>query len=124
LIYVAAILATACFGFALRLLGVVAVAGEVITTARAAGSCIRDPQLSDIEKEKTVQKASLSLMAGFLSIAGRGVAALAASILLLVVLQVSGLVRVAAVTQWLATWQGVLLTSVVMTSSYFLKIRH
>jgi len=120
--YVAAVLAAACFGLALRWLGVVAVARRVVATSREAAECIRDPALSDLEKEKMVQGASLSLMRGFLSILARGVGAFGLAALLLLALDAVGAARAADVTHWLATWQGIVVTSVVMLGAYFLKL--
>ena len=121
--YVAAILATACFGVALGLLGVVTAARKVIATSRGAAAGIRDPALSDLEKEKMAQKASLSLMGGFLSILVRGTGAFAISLLPLFAFQAFGGIRVSAVAHLLSTWQGILLTSVVMISAYLLAAR-
>jgi hypothetical protein len=119
----AAVLATACFGIGLRLLGVVAAGRKVIATSRVAANCIRDPTISDLEKEKVVQKASLSLMGGFLSIVVRGAGALVVSVLPLLAFDAVGLVRVSTVTRLLATWQGILLGSVGMLLAYFIKPR-
>src|SRR5437773_2574333 len=109
LTYLAALLATACFGIALRLFGIVTAAGKVIATSRDAAHCIRDPLLSDIEKEKMAQKASLSMMGGFLSILARGAGAFALSLLPLLALDALGVIRLSAVAHLLGTWQGILL---------------
>jgi len=124
LTYVAAILATACFGIALRWLGVVAAAGRAVATSREAAESMRDPALSDLEKEHRVQKASLSLMRSFVSIVARGTGAFLLAIVPVLALQLSGIVQASAVSHLLVTWQGILLTCVVMTVAFLLRPAH
>ncbi|WP_085793014.1 sulfotransferase [Roseivivax jejudonensis] len=63
----------------LRILRAEAVARRIVTTAQDALQVISTPDLSDIEKERRVRRASLSLFARFLAIAGIGLASFAAA---------------------------------------------
>jgi hypothetical protein len=118
LIYVAAVLATVCFGITLRLLGAITVAADVMATSRQAAACMRDPALGDDEKEKLLQTASISLLRNFLGIVARGAAAVAAAVIAVLALQAGGLVDAAAVASFLATWQGILLSCVAMAAAF------
>lgn len=75
---------------------------------------MRDPALTDLEKERTMQKASVSLLLGFLSILGRGAAAFAAGSILLFLLDAMRLIRMSTVVDLLSTWQGIAVTSAAM----------
>jgi len=123
LIYLVAVLATVCFGMALRASGIVTVAANVIATGRESAQCLRDPHLSDLDKEEFIQKAAVSLMRGFVSIVGRGAAAFISAGLVVFVFQAVGLVQASAVSQLLTTWQGIVLTTVVMSAAYMIKVR-
>ncbi|SFQ63708.1 Sulfotransferase family protein [Roseivivax halotolerans] len=63
----------------LRILQAEAVARQIVTTAQDALQVISNPDLSDIEKERKVRRASLSLFGRFLAIAGIGLASLVAA---------------------------------------------
>jgi hypothetical protein len=121
LIYLAAVVATACFGFALRLVGIVAVASNVMATSKAAAATLRDPTLGDLEKEQRVQKASLSLLGGFVGILARGAAALAAGALAVFAFDAAGLSDAGAVGAFLATWQGILLSCAAMAVAFLIQ---
>lgn len=112
--YVAAILAAAVFGLAFRLLRIVPVAREVVAVSRGAVACMRDSAITDLEKERTMQKASLSLLRGFVSILGRGLIAFAAATILVILLDALGFIRAPEVVDLLSTWQGIGLTSAAM----------
>jgi hypothetical protein len=119
--YLAAILAMGCFGAALRVLGVVAVARRVVAINREAVGWIRNAEVDDIEKEKLIRRASGSLLRAFFSIAARGAAAFGVAALPVLAFAATGLAAASSVTQFLATFQGVLLAAVVMTAAYMLK---
>lgn len=121
MIYLGSALAIAFFAAGLAVFGVVPTASGAVETSRQAVRTLRDSTLSDLEKEREVQRASLSLLGGFASIVIRGGAAFAAAILPLVALQLLGLVRISEVTRWLATWEGIVFTSVVMVLAYLVS---
>lgn len=123
LTYLAAVAAAAVFGFFIRFLRIVPVAREVVAVSRGAVACMRDPAISDLEKERAMQRASISLMRGFLSILGRSAAAVAAAALLLLALDAIRLARLSAVTDLLATWQGIVLTTVAMILVWYVGLR-
>ena len=89
MIYAAAFLAVLFFVFALGLLRVVHVGAEVIETSRAAAEVVRDPVLSDEEKELRMRRASVTLVRSFLSISLRTLAAVAAASLPLFVFELA-----------------------------------
>jgi hypothetical protein len=79
--------------------------------------------LSDGEKERLLQKASVTLLGMFASIMLRSVIAIAVAAVPLFGLQAAGLLDVVAAFDFLASWPGVLLTSTVMIGTYFIKVR-
>src|SRR5690349_218258 len=97
------------FAVALRLCRTVPLAAMAIQTSRHAATLMFDPTLSDREKERAVQKSSLSLFAICCSIVGRGLLAVLLSLVPLVAFDAAGLVRFSSVTRWLTTWQGLAL---------------
>jgi len=123
LIYLGAVVAAACFMSALQLMRVLPIAAGVVDMTRAAARMLNDAQLSDSDKEQFLRKASVSLLGTSASIAARVAVALGAALLPLLALQAAGLVDVTAVADFLATWPGILLVSVVMTAAYLLRIR-
>lgn len=123
MIYLAALVATACFVAALRLMDILPIAAGAVETTRAAAQALKDAGIGDADKERLLQKASLKLMGTFVSIAARAALAVAVSLLPLLAFQAAGLVHLTAVAHLLATWQGIALTSAVMTAGYFVKLR-
>lgn len=121
--YVVAVLASLGFGIALRVLGIVGVAAKAIAIGRDSANCLADPKLSDLEKEKFIQRSAVALMRGFVSIVGRGAAAFMLAGLVVFAFQAAGLVQASAVSQFLVTWQGILLTTAVMSAAYLIKVR-
>ena len=116
-----ALVPVACLVIAFRVFGVLEASARAIETGRVAIKTIRDPEMTDIDKERTVQKALLSMMVGFLSIVGRAAGTIAVSLLPLLVFEVTGIARFSVVTHFLATWQGIVWTSVIMTSAYLVR---
>jgi len=121
--YLAVILISLCFMIALRFLGIISTAAGVIENARAAFRLVGDREVSDADKERLLQKASVSMMGSFISMTLRSIAAITASLLPLFVFDLTGLARFSTVTHLLATWQGVVLTGVVMASVQLVKVR-
>jgi len=106
-IYLAASLAVLGFVVALERLGVPATAVEAIRTSRTAVAIVRDGSLSDEEKERSAQAASLTLVKGFVAIGLRTLLAAALFVLVLLAFDLPGLASLGSVTQWLSTWQGI-----------------
>ena len=123
MIYLGAVVAAACFMVALQLMRVLPIAAGVADMTRAAARTFNNAELSDADKEQFLRKASVSLLGTFVSITARAAVALGAALLPLFALQAAGLVDVTAVADFLATWPGILLASVVMTAAYFVRIR-
>lgn len=126
MIYLAAFTAVFFFVVAFEQLGVVRVSAEAVRVSREAAATVRDRSLGDDEKEVRLQRASLTLVKAFASIAFRSVGAFAAALVPLALFELTGLARFAAVTGWLATWSAILLTTAIVTLGYYLrhKLRH
>ena len=124
MIYLAAFLAVLFFVLTLELLAVVQVSAQAIQTSRSAVETMRDLTLSDEDKEGRMQQASLTLVRSFVSIGARSLAAVGAALLPLLAFEVTGLARFTAVTGWLATWEAILLTTVLVTVAYYLRHKY
>jgi sterol desaturase/sphingolipid hydroxylase (fatty acid hydroxylase superfamily) len=123
-IYAAAFLAVLFFVLALELSGVLQVGARAIQTSRSAAASMRNPTLSDEDKERRMQQASLTLVRSFVSIGARSLAAVAAALLPLLAFEVTGLARFTDVTGWLATWEAIVLTTVIVTVAYYLRHKY
>lgn len=123
MIYFAAFAAIAVFLGAFQLLRVVPVASDAAGVAQEAMRSVRDSSLSDEEKEVLMQRASLKLLGGFVSLSVRGALALAFSAFPLFAMQWMGLTRVDDVVSLLSTWQAILATTVVITAGYWLHAK-
>lgn len=121
MIYAAALLAATCFMIALRAMAIPAITARVISTGREAARVMADRSVADDDKERLMQQASIQLLKTFVSITARTAAAVAAGAVPLAVLHAAGIVPLAAVGAFLATWQGITLTAVGMTLVYFVK---
>ena len=121
MIYAAALLAATCFMIALRAMAIPAITARVLTTGREAARVMGDKSIEDDDKERLMQQASVQLLKTFVSISARAAAALVAGAIPLAMLHAAGIVPLAAVGAFLATWQGIALTAVGMTLVYFVK---
>jgi len=121
LTYIAAILTVACFAAVLRFSGITQVAAGAAEHGRHAVRSMRTLGMSDSDKEAIARQASLHLMMDFLSIVVRAVAATAASLLALIAFDVTGLAGWAVVTHMLASWQGIILSSVITMLVYIVS---
>jgi hypothetical protein len=121
--YFAAILAVVGFGLAFELFGLPGTAARALGTSRAAFGSMRDPALSEEQKERTVRAASLSLMGAFFSLGIRGVGALLAALLPTLVLDLMGLVETRVVSRWLVSLEGIVMVSVLATAWFLLRRR-
>lgn len=123
MIYLAAFLTVTVFVVALWRLGIVPEATEAIAVSRNSAKSIRDPALSDEDKERLVRRASLTLLRGFLAITWRGAAAVGISLLPMLAFDVAGLADFRAVADFLATWEAIVVASVVITLVYWVGKR-
>jgi hypothetical protein len=108
---------------ALQLMRVLPIAAGVVDATRAAARTLNNAELSEADKEHFVRKASVALLKMFVSITTRAALALGAALLPLFALQAASLVDVTAVADFLATWPGILLASVVMTAVYLVRLQ-
>jgi hypothetical protein len=122
-IYAAELTAVVFFVLAFQRFGVPAAAHFAIQSGVDASRRMRDPASSDDEKEQAARAASLVLMRSFGSIAGRSAAALAASVLPLLVFDFTGLARLASVNELMLSWNGLLVALLVAAVMYVLKVR-
>jgi hypothetical protein len=111
------------FAVALWLFGVIRVGSGVLVTARSALAAISDESLDDLAREKAVQKASLSLLGAFVSIALRSILALLASFLPIWLASLTGRTSVDEVMQFLSRWDVVLIASLLMIAVYVIGRR-
>jgi hypothetical protein len=106
-----ALVAIVCFAIAFEGLGILSVARRAIQSGVGATNVMR-AALSDDEKEQAARAASVVLLQCFGSITVRSAAAVAASLLPLLMFDVAGIVDLSAVNDLLLSWRGLLLGSV------------
>ena len=116
MILAGASLTIAFFVIAFWLSGVVPVAVRAVDTGRNAARTLRDPALDDEDKERALQRASLSLMGGFVSIVARAAAALGISVAPALVFEAVGLARFSDIAALLETWEMIIAASVILTA--------
>jgi hypothetical protein len=122
-IYGAELAAVVCFVIALRRFGVVAAARRGVQSGLEASRLLRDSGSSDEDKERVARAASGVLLRSFGSIAVRSAAALAVSLLPLLLLDLAGLVPIAAVNQLMLSANGVLFASATVALLYAVGVR-
>jgi hypothetical protein len=123
LIYLAAVFCVAGFALGLQTLGVVAVAAGALQTSRDVTRVMRDQSLSDLDKERATQKASITLLKCFLSISIRTAVAVGISVLPLIIFEFTGLAHWTEVIKTLSSLPGILLASGVMLLMYLVTTK-
>lgn len=123
MIYLAAFLSVSIFVITLWLFGTISVAIKTVEVSRESTKTIRNPALSDENKERTLQKASLTLLGSLLSITARAAAAVGASLLPMLAFDVAGLASFRDVADFLATWEAIILVSAVLMLVYLVRRR-
>lgn len=113
-----AIVSTLVFILALHGLRVINIGRKVIVVAQRGVDAIRDQSLSDEEKEKTVQQASLSLAAAFGSIIVRGGLTLAASFVPIYLADRLGYASIEQVLSFLSRLDVIAVLSIVIIAGY------
>jgi hypothetical protein len=122
--YVAALCVAVTFALAVQRFGVLTAASQALETSRGAARVMRDASVTDDVRERAAQRASLSLLRSLLSILGRAATATGVSLLPLLAFEVFGLADWTGVLRLLSTTGGILLASVAMVFTYFLRIRN
>ena len=123
MVFLVASLAVAAFLLGFHLAGVLPAASRAIATARSATGAMRNPALDDLAREKAAQKAGLSLLGSFASIALRSAAALAVSFVPILLADAMGLVDAGATTAFLLRWDVILGASAVMIAVWLVVRR-
>ncbi|MEQ8964909.1 MAG: hypothetical protein RID91_03720 [Azospirillaceae bacterium] len=120
---IAAILAIALFAAAFRLLGVWPATAATVPVTRRALAAMTDAGLDDDAKERAARAAALDLARGFVRITGRAAVALALPAVLLLALDATGIVPVAAVSDFLLRWEVILAAGVAVVAAEILSRR-
>ena len=102
---------------------VVGAAKTAIATTRGALKTMRDPEMDELAREKAVQGAAIKLVLGAGSILLRSLLALAAAFLPILAADWAGLVPQAAMLDFLARWDVILIATVVVTVGYIAGAR-
>lgn len=110
------------FLIALWLSGVVPASVSALTIARGALGAMRDPGLDDAAREKAVQRASLRLMGTFFSILLRGAVAVGASLLPILLADVTGFAARDQVIDFLSRWDVIVIASIVIVLGYLVRM--
>lgn len=123
MIVLTSIASIAVFINALWVFGVVRVSSDVLVSTRETVAVMRDDTLDDAAREKAVRRASLRLLGAFMSILVRSALAFAASLLPIWLATLAGFVRTEEVFRYLARWDVILISSVIITVGYLVWIR-
>lgn len=123
MIVLTAIASIAVFINALWVFGVVQVSSGVLVSTKDAVAVMRDESLDDTVREKAVRRASLQLLGAFMSILLRSALAFAASFLPIWLATLAGLVKTEEIFQYLARWDVILISSIIIAIGYFIWIR-
>lgn len=101
-----------------QLAGVVPVAKRAITESRGAIQAMRDPDLDELTRERTVQKAAIQLLIVSGSIILRSLLALAAAFIPIVLADWVGIASRAATLAFMERWDVILIASLVVIFGY------
>lgn len=121
------ILATAAasivlFFGALWLVGVVPIAGEVLTTTHRTAAIMRDPGLDERARETAVQRAAVRLLTDAASLLARGFVAIAASGIPIWLADVSGQARAGDVFRVLSGWEAAAMATALAAVVYVVRM--
>ena len=106
------------FVWGLWFFGVVRVARDVITVSRGAFIVMRDTNLDDETRERSVQRASIQLFGAFASIILRSAVALLSSIVPIWFFDLAGLATYDSVAEALVRWDVIAAATLVMTVAF------
>jgi len=123
MVVLVASLGVAAFLIGFRFSGVVPAAGRALGTAREASAVLRSPALHDDEKEAAMRKAGVSLLRSALSILLRGLTALLAALVPILLADLAGLADAGATFAFLSRWDVILVMSLVMIAIWLIASR-
>lgn len=123
MIILTAITSIAIFIFAFWRLGVAKVGADVLATAQNAVATMRDDSLDDDTREKKLQQASIKLFMAFISILIRSALAILASLLPILLADLTGLSKIEDVTSFLSRWDVIVIVTVSVIVFYLIFIR-
>lgn len=118
-----AVAAIGVFLVAFWLFGVVPASAGALAIARGALAAMRDTELDDAAREKTVQRASIRLLGTFVSIVVRGALAVGASLLPIWVADAAGFAKSDQVIAFLSRWDVIVIASIVIVLGYLVRVR-
>ena len=116
--YVIGLLAVAVFAWLLRVLGAITAAVLVVNESKTAAATIRNPQLSDEQKEQRLQKASLVIFGLFFKLLFLSVIALGVPGLGIMALDYLGVSETDQVMEAMISWHFILLASVLSVIAF------
>jgi hypothetical protein len=108
---------------ALWVFRVARVGAGVLAIARHAVAAMRDENLDDRAREKTVQRASIQLIGAFVSILVRGALAFLVSFLPIWLASLTGLASAEDVFRYLSRWDVIVIASIVVIAGYVIRMR-
>jgi len=114
-----ALLSVATFMGGLWLLRIGTAAAGVLSTAKGALAVLRDAGVDDATREKTARQASAQMARGLASILIRGAVALLASLVPMHIASSLGVASVADVGNYLARWDVIVVTTVVIVAGWY-----
>lgn len=106
--YVAAAFVTIAFLLCFPLSGIVAASARAIAVSRRAVAVMREPTVSEDEKEQAIRGFSIQLFGLFASITARGVLLLAVPAVLMAGFSFIGLASFEGVIELLVSWEAIL----------------
>ncbi|WP_374575707.1 hypothetical protein [Phenylobacterium sp.] len=118
--YIAAFAAIVAFAVLLQTFGVIGHARLASEAARESMNALNDPKLSDDEKERAAQTASLHLFGAFLQIALRSLAALAVPGAVLWAADRLGAISFHEAMEAMVSWPMIAAACVASAASFFL----
>lgn len=121
--WVVAAASAALFLLILHWVRIIPAGVRVLEVARNSTATLRNPDIHDDEKEKVAQAAALKMMGGAVGLAGRGVAALIPSLLLVYAAQMVNLTTVEAVTEIFLMWEVWVASIIIFVVVYLVRKR-
>lgn len=116
---VIAALSIGIFTVGLFALGIVKAGRDALTVSNDAFGVMKDEGLTDEEREKLVQKASLKLAGACVSIAARFAAALVLAFVPIGIFHLTGIVSMEESFRYLSRWDVIVVSSIIVTIGFF-----
>ena len=105
------------------LAGVVSSAKSAIATTRGAMQAMRDPDLDELARERTVQTAAIGLVVASSSLILRNLVALTAAFVPILAADWAEIVPQAAMLAFMGRWDVILIATVVVTLGFVVGVR-